>query len=99
MEFLHSRSDRNHIYHLYSIKIEDDYHINRNELIKKLFKYGIGTSVQYFPLHLMSYYKKKYKNKQNQFPNSNVLKDQVLCLPIFPQMTDKQVEYVVSKLK
>ena len=33
-----SRSDRNHIYHLYSIKIEDDYHINRNELIKKLFK-------------------------------------------------------------
>lgn len=94
-----SRSDRNHIYHLYSIKIEDDYHLKRDELTKKLFKNGIGCSVQYYPLHLMSYYKKKYKNKQNHFTNSNVLKDQILCLPIFPLMTDKQVEYVVSILK
>jgi len=93
-----TKPDRNHIYHLYTIKIEKDYPITRDELIKKLHRNGIGTSVQYYPLHLMSYFRKKYKNKRKQFPNANLLKDQVLCLPIFPQMTDKQLNYVISKL-
>lgn len=91
--------DRNHIYHLYTIKIEKDYQITREELFKKLSNKGIGTSVQYFPLHLMSFYKKKYNINSKKFPNANVLKDQVLCLPIFPQMTLKQIEYVTSQLQ
>jgi len=93
-----TKIDRNHIYHLYTLKIDDSYHLTRDELIQKLHKNGIGTSVQYWPLHLMSYNKANYNNKKTQFPNSNILKDQVLCLPIFPQMSEKQVEYVVSKL-
>jgi len=93
-----TRTDRNHIYHLYSIKIEDDYHLTRDELFQKLHKEGVGTSVQYYPLHLMSFYQQNYRNKNSQFPNSNALKDQVLCLPIFPQMSEKQIKYVVSKL-
>lgn len=95
----YTKSDRNHIYHLYTIKIERDYHLTRDKLFQKLYKNGVGTSVQYFPLHLMSFYKKKDYNKKNEFKNSNLLKDQVLCLPIFPQMTSKQVAYVISFLK
>jgi len=91
--------DRNHIYHLYTIKIEKEYHLTRDQLFQKLHKNGIGTSVQYYPLHLMSYNKKNYRNKQRDFPNSSILKDKVLCLPIYPTMTSKQVEYVVSYLK
>jgi len=94
-----TRNDRNHIYHLYTIKVTKDYHMSRDELFLKLHKKGIGTSVQYHPLHLMSYMQKKYHHKKNQFPVSNALKDQVLCLPIYPQMTTKQIEYVVSNLK
>jgi perosamine synthetase len=89
-------SNRNHIYHLYTIKIEKDYHISRNELFSKLHKSGIGTSVQYYPLHLMSYNKKQYK--KNDFPIANELKDQVLSLPIFPTMSRKQIEFVVKNL-
>lgn len=93
----HKKSNRNHIYHLYTIKIEKDYPLTRDELFKKLSKNGIGASVQYYPLHLMSYNKKKY-DPQN-FPNSNVLKDKIICLPIYPKMSMKQIEYVVSNLK
>ena len=93
-----TQKDRNHIYHLYTIKIENNYHLTRDELFKKLNKNNIGTSVQYIPLHLMSIYKKEYQNKKNHFLISNKLKDQVLCLPIYPTMTKKQVEYVLSKL-
>ena len=95
----HKKSDRNHIYHLYTIKITEDFHITRNELFKKLSKNGIGSSVQYIPVHLMSLYKKEYQNKINDFTNANSLKDQVLSLPIFPTMSIKQVEKVVSVIR
>lgn len=89
---------RNHIYHLYTIKIDKEYPLTRDELFTKLHKNGIGSSVQYYPLHLMSEFKNNYKNK-NDFSNSNLLKDQVLCLPIFPKMNNKEIDFVVSKLK
>ncbi|MBS3926354.1 MAG: DegT/DnrJ/EryC1/StrS family aminotransferase [Nitrosarchaeum sp.] len=93
------KSDRNHIYHLYTIKVEKEYPITRDELFANLFKKGIGTSVQYYPLHLMSLYQQTYKNKKHGFPVANELKDKILCLPIYAQMTDKAIQYVVSNLK
>ncbi len=92
------KDDRNHIYHLYTIKIEDNYHMTRDELFVHLHSKGIGTSVQYYPLHLMSYYKSKYSFKNSDFPNANCLKDKVLSLPIYPTMTLKEIEFVVSQL-
>lgn len=91
------KPDRNHIFHLYTIKVEKNYPLTRNQLFKKLSKNGIGTSVQYYPLHLMSIYKNQ--SKKSNFPVANKLKDKVISLPIFPKMTTKQIEYVVSQLK
>ena len=88
---------RNHIYHLYTIKVERDYHSTRDELYTKLQKNGVGTSVQYWPLHLMTYNKNKYDTQS--FPNANSLKEKVLSLPIFPKMTMKQIDFVVSLIK
>jgi len=93
------KKDRNHIYHLYSIKIEKEHHLTRDSLFQKLFKKGIGTSVQYFPLHLMTYYKNKYKNNIGEFSNAEQLKDEILCLPIYPTMNAKQIDYVVNQIK
>jgi len=92
------KEERNHIFHLYTIKVQKDYPITRDELFLKLHKKGIGTSVQYYPLHLLSYMKEN-KNKKSKFSNANILKDQVLCLPIFPKMTEKQIDYVISCIK
>jgi perosamine synthetase len=91
------KPNRNHIFHLYTIKIEKDFHLSRDELFDKLQSKGIGTSVQYYPLHLMSYYKKNFPSK-TPLPNSNLLKDTVLSLPIYPTMTLKQIKYVVSQI-
>ena len=93
------KDNRNHIYHLYTIKIKDNFPLTRDELFTHLHKNGVGTSVQYFPLHLMSFYKKILHPKISDFPIANILKDQVLCLPIFPQMTFKQIQFVVSKIQ
>jgi dTDP-4-amino-4,6-dideoxygalactose transaminase len=93
----HVAKNRNHIYHLYTIKITDEYHLSRDELIKKLFSARIGFSIQYTPLHDMTYNLKKFISKD--FPNANKIKNQILCLPIFPKMTIKQIHYVLSTLK
>ena len=93
------KKERNHIYHLYSIKIEKNFHMSRNKLFQKLFKKGISTSVQFFPLHLMSYYKASYKKSIDDFPNSNELKDKILCLPIYPSMNLKHVNYVANQIR
>ena len=89
-------SNRNHIYHLYTIKVEKNYHLTRDGLFNKLSKNGVGSSVQYTPIHQLSFYKKKFKLNDNDFPNSTNLQSQVLSLPIFPQMTKKQIEKVIS---
>lgn len=91
------KENRNHIFHLYSIKITDEYSLTRDELYQKLIQKGIGTSVQYTPIHLMSYYKKKNKNKS--LKNSEKLMNQVLCLPIFPKMTLKEIQFVIKNIK
>ena len=90
--------DRKNIYHLYTIKITKDFPINRDELFQKLFSKGIGTSVQYYPLHLMSFYRKNLKINKNNFKNANKLKDEILSLPIFPTMKLNEIKYVTSTL-
>jgi len=87
----------NHIYHLYTIKVSKKYPKSRDELFKYLHKKGIGTSVQYIPLHLLSYFKKKFNSKD--FPNANKIKDEILCLPIFPTMSDREISYVINALE
>jgi len=91
------KSNRNHIFHLYTIKIEKNFHLSRDKLFDNLLSKGIGTSVQFYPLHLMSYYKKNFPSKK-PLPNASTLKDIVISLPIYPTMSLKHVEYVVSQL-
>lgn len=90
---------RNHIFHLYTIKIEKDFPLTRDELFLKLSSKGIGTSVQYTPLHLMTYMKKKLNLKYEEYPVANKLKDQIISLPIFPTMELSQIEYVIETIK
>ena len=56
-------------FHLYILRIVKDlWKISRNEIIAKLNEFGIGTSVHYIPVHMHSYYQKKYGFKPNDFP-------------------------------
>ena len=89
-------SSRNHIFHLYTIKIDNDFHLTRNDLFEHLTKKNIGTSVQYIPLHKLS--SNKHFKKFN-FPIANKLENQILSLPIFPTMNVKEIDTVVNAIK
>lgn len=92
--------DRNHIYHLYVIRIiKNLFGISRDELFRRLSMKGIGLSVHYTPLHLLSLYKKMLGCKKDDFPIANQLYEEILSLPMYQQLTTEQIDYVVQQIK
>ena len=88
----------NNIWHLYVIKILDNFAISRNSLFRSLLSNGIRTSVHYKPLHLFNLYKKTCKISSS-LTNSKRLYQEILSLPIFPDITRKQQNLVIDEIK
>ncbi len=83
-----------HVYHLFVIRVR-----KRNELRKFLNENGISTGMHYpVPLHLQKCFEHLgYKN--GDFPETEKLAEECLSLPMFPDLTDDQIEYVCEKIK
>ncbi|MBN1412756.1 MAG: DegT/DnrJ/EryC1/StrS aminotransferase family protein [Spirochaetales bacterium] len=92
--------DDEHAWHLFMIRLDGErLSISRDEFIRKLNNLGVGTSVHYIPLHLMTYYRTRYDLKPEQFPVSlnNYLNS--LSLPIYPDLTDEEVDKIIQSVK
>lgn len=83
-------------YHLYPIRLIN---YDRNKFIKKMAQNGIGTSVHFIPLHLMPFYRKRYGYKRGDFPVAEKVFENIVSLPIYPQLTEKQLEFIVKSIK
>lgn len=86
--------DREHVYHLYVIKSAF-----RNDLKKYLLARGISTVINY-PRALPFYPAYDYLNHMpSDFPNAVKNQGEILSLPLFPEMTDLQQDYVVENIR
>jgi dTDP-4-amino-4,6-dideoxygalactose transaminase len=83
-----------HVYHLFVILVDD-----RDGLQKYLNDKGIGTGLHYpVPLHLQKAY--AYKGyKEGDFPVTESVAKRLLSLPMFPELTKAQIEYVAQNIK
>ncbi|MCK5110304.1 MAG: DegT/DnrJ/EryC1/StrS aminotransferase family protein [Arcobacteraceae bacterium] len=86
--------DEDFIFSQYTIKISR----NRDGFARALKEEGISTGLNYIPLHLLSYYKQKYKLKITAYPNALNTYGQILSLPIYPSLSDEDVEYICSTI-
>jgi len=92
--------DRTHVYHLYLIKIlKEKCGLTRDELFEKLSAKGIGLSVHYTPLHLLTFYKRIAGCTTGSFPNAEEVYSEVLSLPIFPTISRDQTDYVIRSIQ
>jgi len=83
-----------HVYHLYVIRTK-----HRDNLKDFLVSHQIETGIHY-PIALPNLEAYNYlKDQPSDFPVASQLQDEVLSLPIFPEITDKQIDYVISKIK
>lgn len=82
------------VYHMYIIQSE-----NREAMLSKLKGKGVATGVYYpVPLHLQ----KVYKNlgyKEGDMPVAEYLSHRTFAIPVYPELTDEEVNYIVESIK
>ncbi len=88
-----------HSWHLYVIRLAKEASIDRDGLINALNDKGIKCSVHFIPLHRLSYWRERYNLQKTDFPNAENIFNTCLSLPLFPKMTDEQIEHVTASLK
>ena len=89
---------RNSSCHLYIIRITADAKISRDELFYNLQKKGIGSSVHYKPLHEFTLFKKKGISRRSLSVSKKIYKE-ILSLPMYPQLTRSNQDYVIKSIK
>ncbi|MFT3739981.1 MAG: DegT/DnrJ/EryC1/StrS family aminotransferase [Breznakibacter sp.] len=87
-----------HAWHLFPIVLNEKSPVSRNEFIEKMSEKGIGTSVHYKPMHRMTYYKSRYGLSPDNFPVAEKIWKGNVSLPIYPLLTDGDLEYVVESV-
>jgi perosamine synthetase len=85
-----------HAFHLYVVRV-DFAELGRARVIDALRERGIGTQVHYIPAHTHPYYEAEGW-QAGAFPVAEALYQQVLSLPMFPAMSDGDVDRVVLAL-
>jgi dTDP-4-amino-4,6-dideoxygalactose transaminase len=82
------------VYHLYVIQVD-----NRDALQEFLSEKGVATGLHYpMPLHLQKAYA-HMGHKKGDFPVTERIADRLLSLPMFPELTHEQIDYVVDSIK
>ncbi len=85
----HSR----HVFHLYVVQVD-----NREEIMKLLGDKGIATGIHYpTPLPYLEAYK-RFNHQPADFPISYRQKDKIMSLPMFPELTEEQIDYICEAL-
>jgi perosamine synthetase len=80
----------------YAIRISHDGAVERNVVAQRLLNAGIACRPAYMACHLQPVYKQLYPDLH--LPNTEIALASVIILPLYPQMTDEEQEYVIDTL-
>ncbi len=87
-------------WHLFPIRLNlRRLKITRDEFMTELKNSGVGCSVHWRPLHLHPYYQKTFGWRAQDFPVATAAWKRLISLPIFPGMTDKELNHVIRTVK
>ena len=88
--------DHTHAWHLFVIKVLA---LNRDEFMNRLSDYNIGYGLHFPPAHTLSYVKEKYAESVGMLRETDRAAEKILSLPLFPDMQEKDVQYVCTAIK
>lgn len=86
-----------HAYHLYPVLLASE--MDRRSVFRHLHRQGIGTQVHYIPVHTQPYYRQKFGYRWGDFPLAEDYYRRTLSLPLYPDLTETEQEYVVDALR
>jgi perosamine synthetase len=92
--------DAFHVYHLYVVQLSiERIKASRSEIFSSLRNAGIGVNVHYIPVHLHPYYKMNFGTLAGLCPVAENAYERILSIPIFPAMTNDDVQRVIVSVK
>jgi dTDP-4-amino-4,6-dideoxygalactose transaminase len=95
-----SRAHITHAWHLYPLRLRlNRLVIDRAGFIDELNRRNIGTSVHFIPLHLQPYYQQRYGFERDDLPVAANEFERLISLPIYPRMTDADVDDVLTAIR
>jgi perosamine synthetase len=93
------REDVSNAYHLYVVKLEvDRLTVGRDVIFDALRAEGIGVNVHYKPVYQHSYYR-QLGYQEGLCPKAERLFERILSLPVFPTMSDQDINDVVDAMR
>lgn len=94
------RPDLLHAYHLYMVRIDDRKTArSRDQIFVDLRAAGIGVNVHYIPVHLHPYYRQRFATAPGLCPVAEAAYRQLITLPLFPNMSNDDVNAVVTIMR
>jgi len=84
-------------HHLFTILVPT--RISRDEVLTKLQERGIGCAVNYRAIHTLKYFREKFGYRPEDFPNAYEIGERTISLPLYPRLSEKEVERVCNTLK
>ncbi len=88
-----------HSWHLYIIQLRTDrLKISRDEFVEAMRDANIECSVHYIPLHLFSYYQKRYGYREGDFPCAEAAFERVVSLPLHLDLTIEDIHTVADRI-
>lgn len=91
-------ANNTHVWHQYTIRITPEIAITRDEVVKELAERGIGSMCYYpVPLHMQKAFE-NFGYKKGDLALSEKLADQVVSLPMYPELSDEQISIVTTAM-
>ena len=91
------RPETTHGWHLYSIQLVSP--VCRDDIFRALRAQNIGANVHYTPVYLHPFYRSKFGYQPGIYPAAERAANRILTLPIFPGMSDTDVDDVISAVR
>ena len=85
-------------WHLYVVRLRD-VAVSRDEVIERLKTRGIGSAVHYYPVHYHPFYDGRFGLARGQYPVTEAEFERLISLPLFPEMSERDVSRVVAAVR
>ncbi len=91
-----TRPEAMHAYHLLTILVDP---AKRDAVMNGLQERGVGVSINFVPVHQMTYYRERFGFREGMFPVAEEIGVRTISLPLYPKLTDEEVEYVIEAVR
>ncbi|MBI5558442.1 MAG: UDP-4-amino-4-deoxy-L-arabinose aminotransferase [Deltaproteobacteria bacterium] len=92
--------DMRHAWHLFIVRLDAERAgMSRNTFMAELKKRNIGTGIHFLAAHSQKYYRATMQHVQGTLPNTEWNSERICSLPLFPAMTEEDVDDVVETIK